>query len=117
MFNEIETLTRKQAAKIIAATFPNYKGRKIKLERTSSVTFSDTTWDGGSKNYYAAISIDGRSEVLDMTKVMPWSNPLEGRTFPLPTGCLLVEHTIFCGKDAGLHIYVNPASAGELALG
>ena len=116
MRNEVQTLTRKQAAKIIAATFPNYKGRKIRLERAESIRFTDTNWDGGSRNTYAAMAFDGRSENLDLSRVAPWSNPIEGRSFPLPPGYLIVEHSIFCGQDMGLRIYMNPASAGELPL-
>jgi hypothetical protein len=111
-----QTLTRKQAAKIIAATFPNYKGRKIRLEHVAKVTFSDTNWCEGSRSQYAAMATNGQSEVLNMKGVAPWNNPIEGKTFPLPPGYLIVEHTIFCGKDCGLTVYMNPDSAGELPL-
>ncbi len=111
------SLTRKQAEKIINASFPEYRGRKIQLELTDKVTFSDTNWGGGSRNRYAAIAHDGRKDRLDFSRVAPWNNPIEGRTIDLPPGVLIVEHTVFCGKDCGLHLYLNPASAGTLALG
>lgn len=111
------SLTRKQAEKIIKASFPEYKGRKIQLELTDKVTFSDTNWGGGSRNRYAAIAHDGRTDRLDFSGIAPWRNPIEGRTIDLPPGVLIVEHTIFCGKDCGLRLYLNPASAGTLALG
>ena len=110
------TLTRKQAEIIIKGTFPNYRGRKIRLQLTNQVTFSDLHWDGGSRNTYAAMSNDGRTDRLDCSHIAPWNNPVNGRTFDLMPGILIVEHSIFCGKDGGLTIFMNPASAGTLTF-
>lgn len=115
-FETTRSLTRRQAEKIINATFPSYRGRKIRLELTKQVTFCDLNWSGGTRNSYAAIAHDGRTDRLDMSRVAPWANPIEGRTIDLPPGVLIVEHSIFCGKDCGLHLYLNPASAGTLSI-
>lgn len=102
-------ITRKQAAEIIKATFPNYTGKKIRVEFTSKVTFYDTNWSGGTRNVYAAVKADGRTARVNVPA--PWINAIEGKTFDLPADILVVEHSFFCGKDAGLTIYSNPVNA------
>jgi len=99
-------LNTKQAKPIVGQVFPNYKGRKFRIEFTKTVTFHDTNWGGGTRNYYAAVTADGRAG--NMHVPAPWVNPVEGKTVPLPPDVLLVEHAIFCGKDLGIRIYANP---------
>lgn len=106
------TLTRKQAAKIIAATHPDYKGRKISLRFTETVTFMDTNWGGGTCNIYAAMNTEGITSTLRVPA--PHLNLIEGATINLPANVLIVKHVIFCGTDCGLVIYSNPANAPKL---
>jgi hypothetical protein len=99
-------LTTAQARPFAKAAFPQYKGRKFKLVFTPTVTFYDTNWSGGTRSQYVAIASDGRTALLHVPA--PWVNQVEGKTVPLPEDAVIVEHTIFCGQDAGLRIYVNP---------
>ena len=108
MTNHTMKVTRKQAENIIKATFPEYRGRKIKVEFRPEVTFYDTNWGGGSRNQYAAVKADGTKARLNVPA--PWLNVVEGATVPLPADVLIVEHSIFCGKDCGLTIYANPVN-------
>lgn len=107
--NQTTKLTRKQAKPLLDATFPNYNGRKIALEFTDKVTFYDTNWGGSSRNYYHAVKADGSNSRL--TVPAPWVNAIEGKTFDMTTGVLIVEHTIFCGQDCGITIYAHPQYA------
>jgi len=107
-----------QVRAILDATFPEYRGRKFKVEFTETVTFSDTNWGGGTKNTYVAISTYGRG-VARLNVPAPWLSTVEGKTMELPREVLVVKHTIFCGKDLGITIYAHPGhlpkwlSAGE----
>jgi hypothetical protein len=101
-------VTRKQAEQIIKATFPEYTGRKIKVEFTDKVTFWDTNWSGGSCNKYAALYADGRS--VKVNAPAPWVNMIEGTSVTLGVNVLCVEHSYFCGQDAGITIYAHPAN-------
>jgi hypothetical protein len=98
-------ITRKQAKAIIDATFPNYRGNKVSIHFQNQITFSDTNWGGGTKNEYAAVASDGRTARMDTPA--PWLNAYEGVTQPIGENVLVVEHTIFCGKDLGITIYAN----------
>ena len=104
--NQTLKLTTKQAKVIVKATFPQYTGRKFKIEFTDKITFYDTNWGGGSRNYYAAVSSDGKTIHLHVPA--PWVNPVEGATLPMPEDALIVEHSIFCGQDMGIRIYAHP---------
>ena len=91
---------------ILKATFPNYKGRTFEVKFVRSVTFHDTNWGGGTRNYYVAIASDGRTATPNIPA--PWKNMVEGSTVELTPDILVVEHSIFCGKDLGITIYANP---------
>lgn len=102
------SLSRTEAAAIIAATFPGYRGRKIRLEPRRRMTFHGTFWSGGSRNEYVALNLEnGRVEPL-RTGSSPWTAIAEGVTVDIPMNCAVVEHCLFCGKDLGLRIYVHP---------
>lgn len=44
----------------------------------------------------------------------PWINPVEGKTVELSPEVLIVEHSIFCGKDSGITVYVHPSVMPKL---
>ena len=99
-------LTTKQAKPIVETVFPNYRGRKFNMNFVEKVMFYDTNWGGGTRNKYAFVASDGRTAVLNAPA--PWVNVIEGKVFDLPADVLVVEHTIFCGKDCGITIYAHP---------
>lgn len=47
-------INKAQARAIVEATFPNYKGRKFSVEFAETITFCDTNWSGGTRNFYYA---------------------------------------------------------------
>ena len=106
--NQSVKINTAQARPIVAMTFPEYRGRKFRVEFTATMTFYDTNWDGGTKNTYAAVRSDGKHERLPTFS--PWNNPVEGRKIDLPTDVLIVEHSHFCGTDCGITIYAHPCN-------
>jgi hypothetical protein len=107
--NQSFKVPRSRAIGIIQATFPAYAGRKISVEFTRSVTFTDTNWSGGTKTDYVLVRADGMR--LKLNAPAPWVNPVEGATFTLPVDVLVVTHSYFCGHDMGLTIYAHPSNA------
>jgi len=101
------TLTRKQAMPIIKASFPTYNGRKIKVMVNTQVHLSDLNWSGGTRSEYKFIGANGRVAMAD-NSTHPWYNRQEGAVIELKSGTYCVEHTIFCGKDLGLTVYIHP---------
>lgn len=103
-------LTRKQAKPLIERTFPEYRGRKITLLFQESLVLSNTNWSGGTKSWYAAVHLDGRTASINTDLTPPWDNPIEGQRVNVPLNVIIVQHRHFCGTDLGLTIYVNPAN-------
>lgn len=93
----------KQLAKL---AFPAYKGRKFReTDQSYPLSFS-SYWDGGSRDYFAVVSLD----TLEVNHA-PTSHPAFdkwGRAaqqgIVIPLGFVVVKHSIFCGKDVGLTV-------------
>lgn len=103
-------------AQIVQATFPAYRGRKIRIEPRKSVHVCGLNWDGGSRSQYRGCTLTGRpTGSLDRyNQRAPWDNPAEGQSLELVPDVALVRHSIFMGKDTGLTIYVHPDSMPKL---
>jgi hypothetical protein len=101
------TLTTKQARPIVKLTFPEYHGRKFKLQFVDHITFYDTNWAGGTKNEYKFVRVDGK--VVALHAPAPWINPIEGKTVELPANVLVVVRQHFCGMEVGITIFANPS--------
>jgi len=96
-----------QAVKnLIKACYPNYKGRKVYLS-TEIPNDLSSYWDSGSRDYY--VFADVRSgETKQVSTNHPAFEPNKPRTLnSLPSGFLLVKHSIFMGHDTGITIYAN----------
>jgi hypothetical protein len=96
---------RAQVDKLIKAAGIHYTGRKIKMKFTNEITFWETNWSGGTRNKYIGVKGDGSS--LQYSAPAPWVNPIEGKTFEMTKDVIIIEHSIFCGKDCGLTIFVH----------
>lgn len=107
---------RKDVAKLIDATFPEYRGRTFKVEARRSVMLHDLNWSGGSRSQYRACSLDGQfaGSADKHNATAPWENKAEGQSVEIPRGACLVRHSIFCGKDTGLTFYINPEDMPRL---
>lgn len=109
------TVKSREVKQIIAATFPEYKKRKVRITPVESVTFHDVNWCDGSRNVYKACTIAGESgKNPNMGKNAPWCNPFEGATVNIPEGYAVVKQSVFCGEEMPLTVYVNPASMPKL---
>lgn len=105
--------------RLLAATFPEYRGRKVKARLWTHPRTLDNYWDGGSRSFYVAVRlVDGA--VSDFGTDNPFRTATH-EPVDLPSGVLLVEHTIFCGRDMGLTVWARqdaldagPAVAGLL---
>lgn len=89
--------------------FPDYAGRKFKLNNYGSVNLA-SYWSGGSRDYFVVLSLDnGRALPVPQNGTM-FDGPNFER-FDIPPGYLVVEHSIFNGRDSGITFYVNPETS------
>lgn len=108
---------RADVKSLITATFPEYTGRKLRVEARESITLYDLNYSGGTRNQYRVCALDGGKKIGSadrFNQIAPWANPAEGQTIQIPEGAVIVEHSMFCGQDAGLTFYVNPANMPSL---
>lgn len=99
--------------RILAACYPGYRGRKIRIEPATSYAMSDY-WDGGSRAYAIAYDLATGRTAPPATAT---HNPMNGAahaTITIPDGILIVEHSIFMGKCAGIRIYATPTTIAPL---
>lgn len=102
-----ETLSRANPVvkRLLALTFPDYKGRTIKARLWLRAKPLENYWDGGTRSYYEAVRIaDGAvsSFGTDSPFLRSSHEPVD-----LPDGVILVEHAYFCGKDMGITVWVK----------
>lgn len=99
-----------EVKRILAATFPDYNKRTVRLVPSEKVVFQGLNWFEGSKTEYRACSILGVPQEKDpqFDAHAPWNNPYEGKEVGLPEGCVIVEWSWFCGQRVEARIHVNP---------
>jgi len=103
----MEKVKKAQVWDIVKRVFPDYRGRKFRLAVTDHVTLYNLNWDGGSRNQYAAVQITAGQTRVFGNMPAPWSNPVEGLTLELKPDVAVVRHSIFCGYDTGITVYLN----------
>jgi hypothetical protein len=85
--------------------FPSYPGKTFKIRGVSGPVDLRSYWDGGSRDYFAVVRSDGQA--LDIPVQSAYDKALAGaECFVIPDGVVVVEHTIYCGKDHGLTLVV-----------
>lgn len=96
--------------RLLAATFPEYRGRKIRLAFSTSVRL-ENYWDGGTRSYWKAVDLASGETAPPAAATNNPLNRLAHVDVPIPAGVALVEHVIFCGKDCGIVVHVAPGTA------
>ena len=99
------------ALKAIAKyVYPEYRGRKLRIERADTYRMQNY-WDGGSRSYVKALDLaTGRVSEAAPSSGNPF-NDIAHAVVAIPPGIALVEHSIFCGKDIGITVYVSNPGA------
>jgi hypothetical protein len=105
-----------EPSQVPAALRGAYDGRKFSAEITESVIIPSTAglWDGGSREFYKLVQLsDGQVIEFPGQNAAPW-DPRNERRVQIKPGYAVVCHSIFCGKDMGLHYYIHPQNATAL---
>ena len=93
--------------RIVRATFPGYTGRTITIEAAESVNCA-SYWDGGSRSYFRFLDLATFTTSGQMPAQSAFDPHVRGLDrVPLAPNLAIVEHSIVCGKDAGITIHVH----------
>ncbi len=105
-----------QAKRIIQTVYPGEKGsrRTVKVEMMNDYHVRDY-WDGGTRH---AARFVGLAPIKELSKddvlVVPNSATLvQDYHVLLETSYMVVEHTIFQGKEAGYRIILHPSHTSD----
>lgn len=100
---------------IVAATFPDYHGRKFRIDVSDSPLNVRSCWGGGSRSFYRFINLSTFEASSEVPAQSMFDRPLSGAdAVVLPDGFACVEHSIFCGQDSGITIHIRPENSAGL---
>ena len=91
--------------------FPSYKGRKFKLNNSGKPVNIKSYWDGGSRNYFVVVNLANKSTLSIRENGTIFNAPIAKNGFVVPAEYVIVEHSIFMGKDSGITFHVDPNTA------
>lgn len=99
---------------IVSATFPDYRGRKFRLNVSDSPLNVRSSWDGGSRSYYRFLNLATLQASCEVPAQSAFDRPISGAdAVVLPDGFACVEHSIFCGNDTGITIHIRPENSAR----
>ncbi len=110
---KVSNQTAPEVVEVAKRAFPEYHGRRFRVGVFSGPRRLTSGWDGGSKSWYSVVPLVP-GKVREVIYTVP-----ENGTFPtqnggsqcvlsdLPEGMALVERSVFCGKEAGITVYVH----------
>ena len=103
-----------EAVKIALTAYPGYTGKKFQIEVSSFPIDVRSYWEGGSRSYYTFLRLDTLA-IMSIPQQSAFDKQVVGAdSVNLIPGMVCVKHTIFCGKDAGITIYVHSDNAPRL---
>lgn len=94
-----------------------YDGKKFQAHTCEQVTIPADAglWSGGTRDTYRLVELaTGREMSAADHSAAPWDDTRKDRLIALKPGFTVIRHSIFCGKDMGLHFYVHPDDAVKL---
>src|SRR5262245_16448192 len=95
-----------QIKAILAATYPQYTGKKVRLREAHTYNL-ENYWSEGSRHYCRLYSLEhGTSQPPSMTTTNPLKQSAHAE-IEIPPNYLIVEHTIYSGHDLGICLYVR----------
>ncbi len=93
--------------------FPDYSGKKFRVDIFQSPMNLSSYWSGGSRNYFVIVNMaNKRAEPIPENGGIFQMNAF--RMSNLPENFAVVQRSFFSGKDAGITIYVNESNITKM---
>jgi hypothetical protein len=90
---------------ITKAAFPEYRGRKFRLEYAERVNMA-SYWSGGSRDTFVVVRLSD-CKALTVPPQSAFDPHLGVDDYAIPAGFVVVCHSYFCGSDVGITIYAR----------
>lgn len=107
-----ETSRQNRIRRLARLAFPSYRGRKFRLDFSSSYQMQNY-WDGGTRYFAMAVNLR-TNEISHPSKVT--TNPFQKEAHAevgIPKDFGILEHCIFCGKSLGIRLILPPLESKE----
>jgi hypothetical protein len=105
-----------EVAAIIAATFPDYTGQKVKFVVHDGALNLASYWEGGSRDYFVLLRLSDL-KTMQVPQQSAFDRPIRGiESFPMTPGVAVVMRSYVMGRDAGITIYVHPDDVNKAML-
>ena len=88
----------------LRATFPEYRGRRVRIAPYTEPLFLQTTWSEGSRDVVKAVRLSDGS-VADAANLRGWGAAEE---VVCPPGHMLAVHSVAGVHDLGVTFFVRP---------
>lgn len=82
-----------------------FRGRKVHQRDFRPGMSLNSYWDSGSRDYFYFINVASMSVHSAVQQNGTMFDKLSLKTTELPPNCVLVERSVFRGKDASITIY------------
>ena len=97
--------------RLALTAFPEYNGHRFQVQIAKSVDVR-SCWDGGSRSFFKFVRLDGSGDTFTVPQQSAYDPQIiGGDAVDLVPGLACVEHSIFCGRDTGITVYVHPDNA------
>lgn len=96
---------------VLRSTFPEYRGRKVRVREYDGPQTLTVCWDEGTRDYVKVVVFD--RGIGTLRSGAPWQNPMGVLAkVDQPAGSLLVVHSLSGVHDLGITITVRPDESG-----
>jgi hypothetical protein len=94
---------------VVQDCFPDYKGRKFRISNYIPSSL-DSYWNEGSRNYFVFYQPSTRKafQVHSNHPFYEANQPRQLNEQSLPEDVILVERSIFYGKEIGITLHIKP---------
>jgi hypothetical protein len=103
------TVRKAEVAELLAAAFPEYRGRMYQVYISESV-YVDRIGGGGSRDEIIALYLD--HDTGEWRGMRPEASEMKAPCGYIATKphVIFAVHSTFCGKDTGVTFHVHPSS-------
>jgi len=103
------TVRKAEVRELLAAAFPEYRGRKYKVEIAETV-WIDRIGGGGSSDEIVALYQD--NDIGMWCTARPTVSEMQAPCgyLPIKPELIYAVHSMFCGRDIGVTFHVHPRS-------
>lgn len=98
---------------IVSRAFPEYNGKRFRVEIFQGPMRLDSYWSGGSRDYWTAVRLNDGATATVPENGTPWNPTLE-QVEQLPENTALVQY--HAGNFEYVTVYVRPESINHLML-